>query len=118
MKPTMKRLMAACCALPLLWAAPAQAGDAINVKITQISPDRDGKALVFIDTARTVKPACALSSVTYSLPTNTDGGRAILSTLITALAADLPVDIIGASVCTEYSNTESLGYVSVRRRAP
>ncbi|HWU81686.1 MAG TPA: hypothetical protein VN158_16670 [Caulobacter sp.] len=116
MKPTAKHRWAALCALPLLLAGPAQAGDILNVKITQVSPDKDGKVVLYVDRARTNKAACAQSDVTYSVNATTAGGQAMLSAIYTAIAADLPVDIVGSSLCAEYSNTESIGYVSLHRR--
>jgi hypothetical protein len=108
--------LAALCALPFLLAGPAQASDVFNAKVTQASPDKDGKVVVYLDTPRESRPACSTSSVTYSINATTAGGQAMLSAIYTALASDLPIDIKGGSVCTEYSNTESIGYVSLRRR--
>lgn len=116
MKPTLKRLLAACCALPLLWAGGAQASQAINVHVNVVAPDKDGKVVIILDTARTGQPACAVSNATFSISTTTTGGQAMLSALYTAVAADLAVDIVGTGACSEYSNTESVGYVSLHRR--
>jgi len=113
-----KLRLVALCALPFLLAGPAQASDTFNAKVTQISPDKDGKVVVYLDTPRESRPACSAVNVTYSVDAATPGGQVMLSALYTALASDLPVDIKGGSVCTEYSNTESIGYVSLRRRTP
>ena len=116
MTPLSRLDLAALCALPLLLAGPVQASNAINVHVNNVAPDKDSKVVVILDTARTGQPACALSNLTYSINVTTAGGQAMLSAIYTAIAADLAVDLVGANTCTEYGNTESIGYVSLRRR--
>lgn len=97
-------------------ATSTQASQAINVHVNVVAPDKDGRVIVILDTARTGQPACAVSNATFSINTATTGGQAMLSAIYTAVAADLAIDVVGAGTCMEYSNTESIGYVSLHRR--
>ncbi|WP_156402351.1 hypothetical protein [Caulobacter sp. Root1472] len=42
-------------------------------------------------------------------------GQGLLATVLTALSTGLPVDIGGVAVCDVYSDTESLGWVSINK---
>ncbi len=95
-------------------ATPASASNVYNARITAIVPNNAGVLQFNLDTARTGLPACTNASVSFSVNVSTFAGQTLAATLLTAMASNLPIDVIGTGVC-EFGNLEAVGIISLHR---
>jgi hypothetical protein len=95
-------------------AAPASASTVYNARITAVVPNNAGVLQFNLDTARTGLPACTNASVSFSVNVTTLAGQTLAATLLTAMASNLPIDVIGTGTC-EFANLEAVGIISLHR---
>ncbi len=82
-------------------------------KVVDVRIDRDGRGIVKFDRLIALEPAVCSSAdynSHFSFDTTTDGGKAIYSLALTALASGKSIYAIGTGVCNDYSVVEGLSY--------
>lgn len=92
---------------------PALAGDAGAGLPLNIIVSEGGAVLFNVVENRTSAPACATDPNRFSMPTNTDYGKAMISALLIAQARGKKVFVHGTGNCNVFTSTESVGYIVV-----
>ncbi|PXA86401.1 hypothetical protein DMC25_14035 [Caulobacter sp. D4A] len=95
-------------------APTASASVVYNARISSLVPNNAGVLQINLDTVRTGLPACSNASISFSVNVTTLAGQTLAATLLTAMASNLPVDVVGTGTC-EFANLESVGIVSLHR---
>jgi hypothetical protein len=92
------------------WAGTSQLGH-----ITSIGSSGGGVHWFTISSGHQNAPACQGSYVAdrWAINTNSSGGQALWSTILTAYSLRKQVTVTGAAVCTDLGDTESVGYIDV-----
>lgn len=116
MKSALKIAVAALGLLSFSAATPANAAGTtiINVHIASLVPNNAGVLQINLDTPRTGLPACTTATYSLSVNTTTLAGQTLAATLLTAMASNLPIDVIGTGTC-EFANLEAVGIISLHR---
>lgn len=87
---------------------------AANGKVIDVRVDKNGWGMIKFDSPIAHQPAsCTSPSYTshFSFDTNKEGGKAIYSMALMALATGKRVSAFGTGLCEQYSNiVESLSY--------
>ncbi|WP_152569459.1 MULTISPECIES: hypothetical protein [Sphingomonas] len=107
----MKKALLAFCALII--STPALAGTAgygppINVLVAEW-----GMMLFNLPNNRSGAPACATQATRFAIPSNTDAGKSMISSVLTAQARGKQVYVNGAGNCNVWSDSETVDYVQV-----
>jgi len=93
-------------------ASPAAASDQQG-KVIQVAGDTGNPAVFLLSGTRTSMPSCATEGW-WALPTaSTDQGKALLSLILTAFAANKTVTVHGSGACTAFSNREDVAWLIV-----
>jgi hypothetical protein len=110
-------LGAAASLLLLALTTPAHASSSMGVHVVNVAPNNAGALVFYVDAPRTGLPACAAggSAQAWTVNTNTVAGQVLASALFTALSTGLLVDVGGTGACDVYPNSESAGYIAVRK---
>ena len=112
------RSIAAMSVLTVLSAASAptmaNAGEANGATITSINTNQNGILVFYTSVIPSNRPACAVQDG-WSINTTTLAGQTVAATVHTAMAAGLKVDVVGLSICREYSTIETVSYLTIRR---
>lgn len=107
-----RQLLGAACVLLLTYATPSFAGTAASGSINTVLP-HSGGAMIFNQTGtRAGRPACSTQD-RWAINGTTDGGKIIISTLLTAYAQGKQTSIQGTGTCTVWSDTETVDYIIV-----
>jgi hypothetical protein len=99
--------------LSWIWAAPSLASSAGNGSINTLLPISGGLLFFSHTGARTAKPACATQD-RWVINGTTDGGRIIISTLLSAYALGKQVSVQGNGACGNWTDTETVDYIIVQ----
>lgn len=100
-------------ALAFVVHMPAHSGGTGSGTVSFILPTAYGQVF-FRTTNAQSQPACATQGWAFDLTgTFSNGGKAMLSTLLTALAAGKQVNIIGKGNCDVWSDRESVDYIII-----
>lgn len=108
----MKRLIAFMGTL-FLAASPANASQADGVPIGVLASEYN---VVFfsLNGTRSALPSCATSQPSrFVIDAATDGGRAMISALLTAQARGKRVFVNGTGTCPIFSDTENVNYLQI-----
>lgn len=99
--------------LTLTFQAPAHSGGTGSGTISFILPTAYGQVF-FKTTNAQSQPACSTQGWAFDLTgANAIGGKAMLATLLTALAAGKQVNIVGKGNCDVWGDRESVDYLVV-----
>lgn len=94
----------------LIWAAPSFASSAGYGGINTLLPISGGLLFFNQTGARTARPACATQD-RWVINGTTDGGKIIISTLLTAYAQGKQITVMGNGACGNWSDTETVDYI-------
>lgn len=107
-----RQLLGLACSVSVICAAPSFAGTAASGSINTVLP-HSGGVMIFNQTGtRTGRPACSTQD-RWAINGTTDGGKIIISTLLTAYAQGKQISIQGTGTCTAWSDTETVDYIIV-----
>jgi hypothetical protein len=82
-------------------------------KVIQVAGDAGSPMVFLLSGTRTSTPTCATDGW-FALPaTSTDNGRALLSLILTAFAANKTVTVHGTGSCTAFSTREDVAWLII-----
>lgn len=81
--------------------------------IQSIQALNDGRIIVFLQTTRSGKPACATYDYWFVTDENSNAGKTQLAILLSAQAAGRDVQIVGTGSCVRWVDGENIASVKV-----
>ena len=112
----MKKKIALALVTCLLAASAARADTTpVSGKPTGITPLQPEGAVIFwlASPQRTGYPACVQTAPNrYAIPTNTDAGKAMIATLLTAYAMGYSVIVTGNGTCSVWGDAETVHWIA------
>lgn len=113
MMTMIKRLPRMLSALFAIWAAPSFASSAGSGGINTLLPISGGLLFFGHTGTRTARPTCATQQDRWVINGTTDGGKIIISTLLSAYAQGKQIFVQGNGACANWSDTETVDYIIV-----
>ena len=81
--------------------------------IQSVQAMNDGRVIVFMQTSRSGKPACATYDYWFIADENSNAGKTQIAMLLAAQAAGRDVQIYGTGSCVRWVDGENISYVKV-----